>query len=506
MQNLKSQTAIVRSRVATSPASTAPQSTDVRHPVQVLVLLCAAQLMLVLDFSIVNVALPSIGRDLQLAPSGLQWVVTAYALTFGGFLLVGGRAADLFGRRRMFIAGLVVFTFGSLLGGFASRAWMLIAARALQGFGGAAIAPAILSFITTTFPEGHARHRAMSWLGSMGTVGFAVGMVLGGQLTSRLGWPWVMFVNVPAGIVVIGAGMQLLPHGVERAARRGIHFGSAVLVTGAATSLVYAVTQVSTTGLFSVWALVPLAAAVGMGVFFLVMQQRLAAPLIPPSFFQNRSLLGANVAAALLTSAAPCMVFLLSLYLQQVLRWDPQHTGFAFIPQAVMGFTATRVVSRLVGRYSARRIIQVGGALLCCGLLNYLRLSADTTYLAGILPGMLIAPVGVLLGSISCTIVATTGVPREEQGLAAGMLATCQQLGQAIGLATVVSVIGLSSEGSPADQFDVDNFMRMVPYGFLTAAIFAAAASLVGSLVIRRASADVPDEELLAAAAASLQD
>jgi MFS family permease len=312
-----------------------------------LLVLCAAQLMMVLDFSIVNVALPEIGEALHFSEKGLQWVISAYGLTFGGFLLLGGRACDLFGRRRLFVGGLALFTAASLLGGLARAAWMLIAARALQGVGGAVIVPAILSLITATFPEGPERNRAMGWLGTMSTIGFAVGMILGGVLTDALGWASVMFVNVPAGLAVVLAAPVVLPAGRTegQGGAKGFDVLGALLVTGAASALVYGLSTVAEAG----WTAVAggaLAAAAVQAVAFVLVESVVAHPLVPLSVFTRRNMMGANLVGFFLAAAAPAMVFLLTIYLQKQLHYSPFWTGMAFMPHAAAAMAASHYVAQ----------------------------------------------------------------------------------------------------------------------------------------------------------------
>ena len=470
-----------------APTSTLDEAgPPLANPGWALALLCLAQLMLVLDFSIVNVALPSIKASLGFGESGLQWVISAYALTFGGFLMLGGRAADLFGRRRVFMGGLALFSAASLLGGFARAPWMLVAARALQGVGGAIVSPASLSLLTTTFPEGPARNRAMGWFGTMSTVGFAVGMMLGGLLTGSVGWEWVMFINVPLGLLVIALAPALLPPGGAMGSGRGFDFLGAALITGASASLVYALSDAESAGWGSAQTLGLLAASFALAVGFLAVEARVANPLIPPRVFGRRDLMGANLVGFLLAAAIPAMILLLTFHMQRHLHYSPWTTGLAFMPHAVVAFFAARVVPRVVDRFGPRAVMAGGAAIFGGSVLLLATLTPGGSYWAELLPGLAITPVGILFGFIASMIAATSGMPDDEQGLASGLLSTFQQIGQALGLAVILNVVSLAERrglqaglGGPA--------ATVVGYrwGFAVEAGFAALALLVALLVVR---------------------
>ena len=450
-------------------------------------LLCVAQLMLVLDFSIVNVALPSMKAALGFSASGLQWVISAYALTFGGFLMLGGRAADLFGRRRVFMAGLALFSAASLLGGFARASWMLVAARALQGVGGAIVSPASLSLLTTTFPEGPERNRAMGWFGTMSTIGFAVGMMLGGLLTGAVGWEWVMFINVPIGLLVIALSPILLPSGGDLPPRVGFDLLGAALITGASASLVYALSDAENAGWGSWQTLGLLAASAAQLVGFVLVESRVEHPLIPLEIFKKRDLVGANFVGFLLAAAIPAMILLLTFHMQQHLHYSPWITGLAFMPHAVVAFFAARVVPRVVDRFGPRSIMAWGSAIFVGSVLLLATMTPGGSYAIELLPGLAITPVGILFGFIASMIAATSGMPDDEQGLASGLLATSQQIGQAMGLAVILNVVAFAERRALlAGLAEAPARVQGYRWGFFVEAGFASLAVLVALLVVRK--------------------
>jgi EmrB/QacA subfamily drug resistance transporter len=452
-----------------------------------LALLCVAQLMLVLDFSIVNVAMPSIKAALDFSESSLQWVISAYALTFGGFLMLGGRAADLFGRRRVFMAGLALFSAASLLGGFARAPWMLVAARALQGVGGAIVSPAALSLLTTTFAEGPARNRAMGWFATMSTIGFGVGMMLGGLLTGAVGWEWVMFINVPIGLVVIALAPVVLPRGGEERPSTSFDLLGAALITGAAASLVYALSDAETAGWGSLQTLGLLAVSLAQVVGFVVVEGRVKNPLIPLDVFKKRDLMGANFVGFLLAASIPAMILLLTFHMQRHLHYTPWITGLAFLPHAVVAFFAARVVPRVVDRFGARPIMAWGAALFGGSVLLFASMTPDGSYWIELLPGLAITPIGILFGFVASMIAATSGMPDDEQGLASGMLATFQQIGQALGLAVILNVVAFAERrGLLAGLAEAPARVQGYRWGFLVEAGIAVLAVLVALVVVRK--------------------
>ncbi len=471
--------------VAAKPSTLTPTQANVA-----LALLCVAQLMLVLDFSIVNVALPAMKADLGFSTGGLQWVISGYALTFGGFLMLGGRAADLFGRRRVFMAGMALFTVASLAGGFARASWVLVAARALQGVGGAIVSPASLSLLTTTFAEGPERNRAMGWFGTMSTVGFAVGMMVGGLLTGSVGWPWVMFINVPIGLGVIALSRWALPVSPKNdddGEAAGFDFAGSALITLASGSLVYAMSDAGKAGWTSVQTLGLLAMAVAFAVGFVVVEGRVKFPLVPLRVFRRRDLMGANAVGFFLAASIPAMIYLLTLHMQGHLHYSPGMTGLAFMPHAAVAIVAARVVPRVVNRFGPRPVMAWGAAIFGGSVLLLAGITPEGSYWLELMPGLIITPVGVLFGFIACTIAATSGVSDHEQGLASGLLSTSQQIGQALGLAVVLNIVAWA-EARGVSAGLLETAARVAGYraGFLVEATFAAFALVVSLTVIRR--------------------
>ncbi len=413
---------------------------------QILALLAVAQLMGVLDFSIVNVALPSIQRTFHLAPADLQWVVSAYALLFGGFLLLGGRAADLFDRKRMFILGLGLFSLASLAGGLAPSPLVILAARAMQGLGGAIVSPATLALLTTTFPEGPERNRALGVFGSVAGIGFGAGVILGGVLTSVLSWRWVFFVNVPLGL------LTLLPPSRASAARAPLDLTGAALVTGTITLLVLALSRGASPEVEMAQVLLPGILAVVLGALFIVVERHSQHPLVPLSVLRSRNLSVANLMAGLSIAIASLLAFILTLYLQGVLGFTPLATGLAFLPAGVGGIVGGQMAARAIRRWGLRGASALGPALIALGCVLLTRIT-PVGGAAWVVVGYLIAGVGIVCTVVTTTIAATAQLGPELQGLAAGLLNTSQQVGAAIGtsLASVVaSAIALAAGGDPA--------------------------------------------------------
>ena len=418
---------------------------------QILALLAVAQLMGVLDFSIVNVALPSIQRMFHLAPADLQWVVSAYALVFGGFLLLGGRAADLFDRKRVFMLGLGLFSLASLAGGLAPSPLVIVGARAVQGLGGAIVSPTALALLTTTFPEGPGRNRALGVFGSVSGIGFGAGVILGGVLTSFLSWRWVFFVNVPLGLLVLLSAFLLLPSSRASAARAPLDLAGAILLTGAIVSLVLALSQMASPEAEMVQVLLPGTLAVVFGVIFIVVERRSQHPLVPLSVFRRRSLSVANLMALLTIAIASLLAFILTLYLQSVLGFSPMVTGLAFLPAGVGGIAGGQIATRAIRRMGLRGASALGPGLIALGSVLLTRIT-PAGGVAWVVVGYLIAGVGIVCTVVTTTIAATAHLGPELQGLAAGLLNTAQQVGAALGisLASVVATsIALAAGGAP---------------------------------------------------------
>ena len=407
---------------------------------QALAVLAVAYLMVVLDVSIVNVALPSIQESLHFSTSGLEWVVSGYALTFGGFLLLGGRSGDLLGRRRVFMAGLALFVFFSLLCGFAGSPAMLIATRVLQGAAGAILSPSVFSIVSVTFREGSERNMALGILGAIAGSGAAIGVLLGGVLTEFVGWEWIFFVNVP-----IGLGALLIVPRVVRESRapelvRHFDVAGAVTVTGALMLLVYGLTRAPTVGWTSAETI---GSFVGFAVLLttaLVIEQRSRSPLIDLRIFRRRTLTGANVIGLLLGTMLFGMFFLLSLYQQDVLGYSPLRTGVNNLAIALTVIAASTVSQALVTRIGIKPVLMVGLALIGAGLAYYTQISVDGSYLTDLFPGFLLTGAGLGFSFVPVSIAALSGVTSREAGLASGLITTSQQIGGAIGLAILTTV------------------------------------------------------------------
>ena len=407
----------------------------------VLSLVCLAQFMVILDISVVNVALPSIRRDLGFTATGLQWVVNAYTLTFAGFLLLGGRAADLYGRRLVFLIGLTVFTAASLAGGLAQSGGFLVGARAVQGLGGAILAPATLTILTTHFREPKARARAIGVWSAVAAGGGAFGAVLGGVLTDLLSWRWILFINIPFGIVAIVAARFILVESYDRSRAGALDVAGAVTVTAGLVTLVYAIVESTSWGWSSaktIWILVLAAALLAL---FVVIEVKIAkAPLVPLDIFHSRSLVGANVTIFLLASAMFAMWFFLSLYMQGVLGYSPLKTGFAFLPQTIAIAIGAQISSRLVTRVGPRPLMVFAGLFAAAGMVWLSRITPDGGYFTHILWPSTMVTFGLGIAFTPVTFAATAGVPMNQAGLASGLINTTRQVGGSIGLAVLATV------------------------------------------------------------------
>ena len=410
-----------------------------RHRWFALALLSVVQFMLVLDIAIVNVALPSIQVDLGFSQENLQWVISAYALVFGGFLLLGGRAADLLGRRRMFISGLVVFTSASLLAALAWSETSLIGARAVQGLGAAIIAPAALSILMTTFSEGKERNIALGVWGAVGGFGAAAGVLLGGIFTDLLSWEWIFFLNIPVGIAALALAPVLLAESRDATAKSFDALG-AVLVTGGLSTAVYGITQANDWGWSSAQTIGVFAAAAALLAGFVVRELSAADPLMSFSIFKIKTVSGANIAGFILGTALFSMFLMLTLYMQQVLGYSPLKTGVAYIAVAGGVIVWSMVAQTLVTRVGVKPVLVTGMSLLTVGLLYFTQVSADGSYLGDLLPGFLIIALGMGFSFVPISIAALAGVPAKEAGIASGLINTSQQIGGALGIAVLSSV------------------------------------------------------------------
>ena len=418
----------------------------------VLVVCCLAQFMVVLDVSIVNVALPKMRADLELSASGQQWIINAYTLTFAGFLMFGGRAADLFGRRRSFVLGLGVFTVFSLLGGLAQNGGQLIAARAAQGVGGAILAPATLSLITTTFTEPAALRRALGAWSATAASGAAAGVLAGGLLTDLLDWRWVLFVNVPIGAALIAAAVVSLTE--SRAEQRpSLDLAGAVTVTGGLGLIVYGIVSTDSRSWGSPATILTLSGGTVLLAAFAVIESRLAAhPLVPLGVFRMRSVAAANGIAVTIGAALFGMFFFLSLYLQQVNGYSPLKAGLAFLPAALATMSGAMVGTRIVTRLGVRRQLVIGPLIAAAGLAWLTQLSAGDGYLDHMFGPLVLTGLGLGLSFVPMTIAATADVPLHQAGLASGLINTTRQIGGAVGLAAMATIAAGAS--SPTAGYD----------------------------------------------------
>jgi EmrB/QacA subfamily drug resistance transporter len=446
-----------------------------------LALLAMTQFVVVLDAAIVNVALPSIGRDLDFARDDLSWVVNAYTLFFGGFLLLGGRLSDLLGRRRMYIWGMVLFALASLAGGLAQSDVWLVAARAVQGLGAAIVSPAALSIVTTTFTEGAERNRALGVWGAVAGSGGAAGVLLGGILTETLGWEWVLFVNTPIGIAAALLAPRLLGESRD-ASSPSFDFAGAFSVTAGLALLVYTLVDANDAGWGSAQTLILGAISVLLLAAFIVIEARRRYPLMPFSIFRLRTLRGANVVGLLIGMSLFSMFFFISLYMQQVLGYEPLTAGLAYLPLALLIIISAGVASQLVTRVGFKPTLIAGMLLVAAGLIWFGQVSAPGgSYLGDILFPSLLAAVGLGFAFVPVTIAAVTGTRPDEAGLASGLINTSQQIGGALGLAVLATVatgrtddVVASGERNPAVA---------LTEGFQDAFLAGAGLALLGALL-----------------------
>jgi len=458
-----------------------------------LALLALVQFMVVLDIAVVNVALPSIQADLGFSQENLQWVISAYALFFGGFLLLGGRAADLLGRRRIFLVGLVVFTVASLLAGLAWSETSLIAARALQGLGAAIISPAALSILTTTFSEGKERNTALGVWGAVGAFGAVAGVLMGGILTDVLSWEWIFFVNVPIGAAGFALAPFLLGESRDEEAR-SFDVPGAVLVTGGLTVLVYAITQANDYGWSSLETIGLFAAAGALLAAFVAWEARASQPLMPFSIFRLQTLVGANVAGLILGTALFAMFLMLTLYMQQVLGYSPLRTGLGYLAVAGTAIVWSALAAQLVTRIGVKPVLVAGMTFLTVGLLYFTQVDVGGSYLGDLLPGFLLVSIGMGFSFVPISIAALAGVKDSEAGLASGLINTSQQIGGALGIAALSAVATSTTKdalasGTPTPLALTDGFEA----AFIGAAVIAAV-GIVASLVLVRNRDLVLDE------------
>jgi len=409
--------------------------------------------MTILDVSIVNVALPSIGRALHFTRENLQWVITAYAIAFGGFLLLGGRAADLLGRRRVFMVGVALFTLASLVCGLAQSEAMLIIARAVQGLGGAIISPAALSIVMTSFEEGPERNKALGIWGALGGSGAAVGVLAGGVLTKYLGWEWIFFVNVPVGALVLFLTPRIVPESRrEGAGARNYDVLGAVLVSGGLALLVYTISRAPDVGWATARTILLLVLSGALLVGFLVNERRAPDPLLPFHIFRVRTVAGANTVGLLLGAVLFANFFLLTLYVQNVLGYSALKTGVTFVATAGTAVVAAGAAQALTTKFGPKPIIAIGLALLTAGMLWYAQIPVHGSFASDLLPGYLLVGVGIAFAFVPVSIAALAGVVEREAGLASGLINTSQQIGGAIGTAVASTIFTSHFKSLVADR------------------------------------------------------
>jgi EmrB/QacA subfamily drug resistance transporter len=445
-----------------------------------LTLIASAQFMLVLDITIVMVALPTIQQELELEQGELQYLMTAYALAFGGFLLLAGGLADVFGRLRMFVVGVLLFGAASLVAGLAVNDLMLVAGRASQGLGGAAVSPAALALLTTTFPEGGERNRALGVFGAVASAGGASGLILGGAITEWAGWRWIFLVNVPLTAAVAIAAPRILQERRDNSPRR-LDLPGALLITLALAGLVYGLARGDRAGFDDGVAIASLGAAIALGATFAVAERRAASPLVPLHLLRLPTLLGTDLTALAVSALVSATPFFLTLYLQVVLGLSPIETGLAFLPMALTIIVVSAIAARLTGIIGVKPLLLIGLVALIFATLLLSAVSTGGSYLVDVLPGMTFFAVGLACSYTTATIGGTAGVPDADQGVAGGLLNTFNQVGGAVGLA-VLAAVATGSDGA-VDQ--VNALVEGLRAAFVAALAFAALGAVAALTLIR---------------------
>ena len=458
----------------------------------ILAVVGAAFFMTILDVAIVTVAIPSIQKDLDIAESTVQWTLTAYAITFGGFLLLGGRMSDLLGRRIVFVGGLILFTAASLACGLANSAGFLIGARAVQGIGAAIISPAALSIVTTTFREGADRNKALGIWGALGGSGAAVGVLLGGILTKYLGWEWIFFVNVPVGVIVLALTPRIVPESRAELGHRQFDALGAVLVTAGNALFVYAISKAPEVGWGTGRTIGLLILSIALIGAFVVWELRGDAPLVPFSIFRIRTLTGANIVGFLLGAVIYANFFVLTLYVQQVLGWSALRTGVTFFATAGSAVIWAGVAQALVTRFGPRPIMTLGMVILAISVLGYTHLPVDGHYWPDLLPIYLVFAVGMVFGFVPVTIAAFIGVPGNQAGLASGLMNTSQQIGGAFGVAIASTIFTSKARNG---HFTPAAFTSGYHWAFAALAVFAVVGAVAAFVTMRGAHAPAEDVE-----------
>jgi EmrB/QacA subfamily drug resistance transporter len=484
------------STIQTSPPTTV-QQTPARprvNPWLVLVIACLAQFMVVLDITVVNIALPSVQRGLHFSSANLQWVVNGYTLIFGGFLLLGGRAADLLGRKRLFVAGVVLFSAASLLNGVAQSSGMLIVGRGLQGLGGALVSPAALAIITTTFTDAEERTKALGIWSAIAASGSAVGLLLGGALTDLASWRWVFFVNVPVGIVTVALAARYIAESRLEGVRRSYDLGGAVTVTGGLVVIVYAIVKAQSFGWGSARTIGLFAAGLALLAVFVAIERRAEAPLMRLSIFRVRSLAVGDAALLLIASGMFGMFYFASLYVQDVLGYSPLKAGLAFLPVTAGIMIGAAAAQQLIKRFGVRNVSIAGTALAAVGLLVLTRLPVHGSYASDLLTGLMPLSIGMGLVFVPITLMGTSGVSGEDAGLASGLFNTAQQVGGSLGLA-ILSTLAASRTSHLLSGHSTTRIAATVSgyhVAFLAAAVmFVVAVALLVVLLRKRHMAEV---------------
>ncbi len=473
------------------------------NPWLVLVIACLAQFMVVLDATVVNIALPSVQRGLHFSAANLQWVVNAYTLIFGGFLLLGGRAADLLGRKRLFIAGVILFSAASLLNGLAQSSGMLIVGRGLQGLGGALVSPAALSIVTTTFSDGTQRTRALGVWSAIAASGAAVGLLMGGILTDVASWRWVFFVNVPVGVATIALALRYVAESRLQVKNRSFDLAGAITVTGGLVVLVYAIVKAQAYGWGSARTLGLGAAAVALLLAFLLIERRSPAPLMRLSIFRIRTLAVADTVLLLVASAMFGMFFFASLYVQEVLGYSPLKAGLAFLPVTAGIMIGAGLSQQLIRRFGVRVVSLIGLVLATAGMVILTGVPVHGSYVGDLLVGLLPLSLGLGLVFVPITLLGTSGVSAEDSGLASGLFNTAQQVGGSLGLA-ILSTLAASRTSALLRGGDALHSLQATVGGyhvaFLAAAIMLAAGFVIMAAGLRRSHMREVERELASSA------
>jgi EmrB/QacA subfamily drug resistance transporter len=449
-----------------------------------LAIICVAQFMVILDVSIVNVALPSIQRGLHFSEQNLLWVLNAYALFFGGFLMLGGRVADKLGRRRVFVTGVMLFSVASLFCGLASSSGWLVTARAVQGLGAAILSPAALSILTVTFKEGPERNKALSIWGAIAGAGGAFGVLLGGILTQEVGWQWIFYVNVPIGFLVVLASFFILAPSLSEDERRGFDIPGAIALTASLVLMVFALVKSTSWGWASTRTIGTLAVSIILLAAFILIERQTTSPLVPLSIFGNRSLSVSNVVSLALGASIFSMFYFLSLYMQEVLGYSALRTGIGYLTIASAIIIAAGAAQALVAKLGLRSVMTLGMLLAAGGLVYFTQISPHGSYAATLLPGFLLAGVGLGLSFVPVTIGAVSGVVADEAGVASGLITTTQQIGGALGVA-VLSTIAVSATTKFASSHGHGHqeAIAALNHGFSLAFWFGALFAAVGAVV-----------------------